>query len=140
MIPPKQLTGLYAIVVYVLSEMGLHSLVGSTAHRVIHAQHGELLEDNIWILDVALRAIFVPMLVGAICAVFLRPKRFLDFWPILVAPFISGVIRLLLVDLSSPTLLSFYQWLQWAGVATIAALLSYTGARLCNLFTKAVES
>lgn len=136
----KQFTWLYAIVLYVLTETGLHSLVGSTVHRAIHTQHGATLEDNIWILDVALRAIIIPLLVGAICAVFLKPKEFLDFWPILVAPFISGATRLLLIDLSPPTLLSFYQWLQWAGAAAIAALLSYAGARLCNLLTKTVEN
>lgn len=76
--------------------------------------------------------VLFPLILGFICAVILKPKEVINYWPLVVAPFFIIAIRVLLDDVSSDWLSQNVGWLIVGTSSTI--LFSILGAWIYTKF------
>ena len=99
-----------SIALYIVGYFGLTSIWDQSKH----------LSHDDWATSSTIEGLFsglvLPMVLGAICALVLRPQRFMSYWPIAVAPVVVLVMRILFDDVSS-------DWLgdNWLGLVVALA-------------------
>lgn len=91
---------------YIVSYFGLINLWD----RFIYYQH-EAVGQPPMIEKVIVPGILFPLILGFICAVILKPKEVVNYWPLVVAPFFITAIRILLDDVSPDWLSQNVGWL-----------------------------
>lgn len=113
----------------------MFSLCRSALHSVLHSAHGHLLEENLLLIELVLRSTVIPFTLGLLCAAILRPKAILEYWPIILAPFVSGLVRLTLDDISLETFSSLVTSLEAIGSMAFVSLMAFFGARVHSVLS-----
>jgi hypothetical protein len=106
-----------AIFVYVVCHFGLMDL----RDKILHFQHVGLRTSTL--TSVLITGFLFPLLLGFICGSFLKPRSLVNYWPIIVAPFVTLALRIIVDDVFS----------NWILQNLLSLILATTGTVLVSL-------
>jgi len=127
----KYVRAALVVFVYVASEGGLYNIANGALHQALHSHAGRFLDEHLLVVELMIRSVAIPLILGFACGAILMPKTLRAYWPIILAPFVAGIVKIVFGQIPLTTVSDFAGSVTVIGAATFASAVAFVGARMC---------